>query len=901
MIRSSTRTSTSTSTSSSSNLKSQSSTTNRTVPSRWLPLSSNSRKVCEDREKEVVRDVNVEESTKLYDAVRQLRKAHFGIAAMLANRVADAESSIQLDDDDSIFPIAIVKLCQASCNVMGVLLEYEAFRSKQLLDSTLLVREGFILVFRSLPILVKNRMEVKQSCHCKICLGCLLQSLARALGDASNNSSNNEQSKSIIFYDHFLQKNEPDYCQKSPKSSLSSDVQIESCWKCLRGCLDSYRLHSKEATTYDYSQVHDMIVRCLAIFIQSGFFLEVLHAEDMAQSVVASVFLTYLENKGNSDFSKVQFSDSEAGPSSDSSVELKRLIIEAIQTLLENDKHCSAIISPLVLDISSEGYEKTRRNPLKSRLLCVLQDLLLRSDFEKDADIIISCTYCLHTLLDSILELSNSNNDSTTKVMNTHSRKSDNLNVAGIARRIHLILQLRSVNVTKKDIDRLSNALLLLRSLAKAFPQEISGQWQLFLPEAISSTLPAKYRSQERPSLLEYTKIKYSDHIQVLTVNAIFSIVDSIPLQLWMGRLSKRSTKTLMSTRHIGDRIASALATLMNTISDAIWEGRNETVINSFLLLMKTVIRKIPYQKYDHLCLSAAVRLVDACYRLYWDENLQRVSTRNKEVLKAMIYSFGGVETQQGRVISMPMPVELWFDRNPNFVKALEDRSTCKEIRISNLIDRVEVLGTLYRSAPWLVQPDNFVNFLSWGVNSSRGKRLNYGMIQVVEKLLLGRQRNNQHDRVKHKIWNFVLTHLCAILYDVLQIYSTDVDIVKATIGSLGMLSGHELYDLFFRRDPKCLRIFLDWCSSNGMIMKKFSSKKQSTIRSIGLKALGDMITSLFTYYDSQNEILFTGNEMKKIICLFTETIMLGFSPDTDNSVRSKVSLTKMFMLTTSR
>ena len=114
--------------------------------------------------------------------------------------------------------------------------------------------------------------------------------------------------------------------------------------------------------------------------------------------------------------------------------------------------------------------------------------------------------------------------------------------------------------MTKKDIDRLANALLLLRSLAKAFPQEISGQRQLFPPEAISSSLPAKYRPQERPSLLEYTKIKYSDHVQVLTVNAIFSIVDSIPLQLWMGRLSKRSTETLMSPRHIGARFARALA-----------------------------------------------------------------------------------------------------------------------------------------------------------------------------------------------------------------------------------------------------------------------------------------------------------------------------------------------------
>ena len=827
--------------------------------SRWLKLRE------EDRSRSINEGNTIDRSTRLYEAVRRLRKAHFGIAAMLADRVEDAEQDNTLRNASTSKSLTL--LCQATFDTMTVLLEDDVIRS--LWNSTRLVSEGYVLVFQSLPILVKYHFQFIKCCtinnYCEKCLGCLFRILTRSLDDVLDDGLSGNRA----FYLQFIQRREPDSLQLSSKPYFLSDSQIVTCYSSLMGCLGT-----EEATL---SQLHRLeIVYFLAFFIRPESFLDALNAETVAQKIVMSMFLPcleYIDNGSNTDIPVFRQKGGFSG--------IKCVIVETINALLKNQKHSSAMIAPLVIDISSEGDEKLRTNPIKVKLICVLQTLLFRTNFKSEADVVTKLAQCLNTLIDADISLSNKNIYNESKI-NMRSMKS--LNVIGMLRHIYEILQ-----KSRRQYEEhcLVATLSLLAKLAKAFPQETSSQWHLFLSEANWNALATSFTS---PVPVEFVYNRYSDQIRICAINSIICIVESIPLRLWMGRLSKSNRTHKMSARYIGDRISSVLATLMDVFTYEISKGLTEEVLDVVLTFVELALRKIPFENNEKVCLSAALRLVNACFRLHWDEVKHTISTKDKRIVETIVNLYAGVESKQGHIIPIPLPVMLWLDRYPFYVQAIEDSVLTDDFSVSNLMDRFELLGALYRAAPWLVDSRRFMDLFSCNMTSLEVSRTRQGIMKVLVKLLLGRKRNMNSLRVQQKNWNFILNQVFPILHDILNDHRADVDIAMLCIQSFGLLEGPELVNMLnVQVQPEHIESLLCWCSIQKVNDKNTTKKNKTKIIATTLTALGDIIATLHES-NTQKDLNNRAEELKRVVRLFSDDILLGLSPGTDDLIRSKVS-----------
>lgn len=129
------------------------------------------------------------------------------------------------------------------------------------------------------------------------------------------------------------------------------------------------------------------LLRCLAMFVKSN--RTILPGEETAQNVVGNIFLPYIE------------SDSLRG-----SIAVEEIYIytktyfcvcETTKLLLLDPKHSSALLAPLVNDVSmNDGKEEQSINPLRSRLLAGFGKSLMRLDYER-ADEQLEACYALAT------------------------------------------------------------------------------------------------------------------------------------------------------------------------------------------------------------------------------------------------------------------------------------------------------------------------------------------------------------------------------------------------------------------------------------------------------------------------------------------------------------------------
>ena len=153
--------------------------------------------------------------------------------------------------------------------------------------------------------------------------------------------------------------------------TLSSSDEIYRCAMALsESCkvLESKVQRSSSPTTNNtYHELRLLSCKCLTRLLQSN--VANLPAEKTAREVVSKILFPIIDD----------LSSEPTCPSLTSSTNsLCRLeLLESLGALLDNSKHASAILAPLIQDISTDGREYRVNNPLRRRLFYLLQQQFL--------------------------------------------------------------------------------------------------------------------------------------------------------------------------------------------------------------------------------------------------------------------------------------------------------------------------------------------------------------------------------------------------------------------------------------------------------------------------------------------------------------------------------------------
>ena len=142
-------------------------------------------------------------------------------------------------------------------------------------------------------------------------------------------------------------------------------------------------------------QIATSMLQCLdAIFLKFG---SALPAEATAERAVRHLLVPIVESASSSDTS-IGGSDEQSRRKA-----LCRSILPAtlscISNLVSHKQQASAILAPLLLDITNDGDEQQVTNPLRLRLLSLLQGLLLR---ENDDSIVATICRCFSDVLGAV-------------------------------------------------------------------------------------------------------------------------------------------------------------------------------------------------------------------------------------------------------------------------------------------------------------------------------------------------------------------------------------------------------------------------------------------------------------------------------------------------------------------
>ena len=693
-------------------------------------------------------------------------------------------------------------------------------KSKQSYDG--LLTEAFILLLHSLVALIPND---------KIDVDAVLRDLVSAL-DGSDN----------------------DWLRLTEGQLSSSISMFRDCYQKLdEGACGAFE------TKY-------LLLQCTSNFIQIKRFAESLQGEETSNFIVRSIFLPILEQQTWTEFSQRN--------------KFWMLLLKALFTLIRQHHHASALLAPLVVDVSENGEEELRPNPLRLRLLSALLDILLDEHTTPEASGV--CCNILATVLDVISYISG---QSGRKIKS----KDDTLqyvDVPAVARKINLLLQV-SEGVANENIE---SALKLLSAISRGFPQAICGYWYLFFPESTRGVALSTV-SRGPPPLLILMK---SNMPSVIRRNAILTSKDllkSLPLHLWLGISIATQRIRYSSSRTLSDRVRSAMTILIDNVIREIRErGPDVEIIAAFCSLSISIVTNVPINSTDGAILSSATKLV----QLFGDLYTEKIYTADSYPFADFILaSLGGIETQAGSITPLPLPTEMWLEQRRSLLPLLAGTFNDSSIKTKVRLQNGKILAQILRMAPWLAE-DNFVTEVAESGLASKESKIRHCAVSIILHMLHGRKVLTKLKRFEQKDWTFI--------YDLLykQVYSalSDLTIVVKidAIKSFSFLLGSdwdELDRISNERSNGINNSFLFVEALLDLAEKGYgdSAKKSDDVRAASCKTLAHIVTSILRHKEGQKSSINTAYMCQHI----ADTMITVLSANVQASVKCMVSSTSSF------
>ena len=459
------------------------------------------------------------------------------------------------------------------------------------------------------------------------------------------------------------------------------------------------------------------MLQCLgAIFLKFG---SALPAEETAERAVRHLLVPIVESASSSDTS-ISGNDEQSRRKM-----MCRSIFPAtlscISNLVSHKQQASAILAPLVLDITNDGDEQQVTNPLRLRLLSLLQGLLLR---ENDDSIVATICRCFSDVLGAVCLI---DRERWARGKGSVKEGTDVLNMASTARRIRTLLE-RSGNGINgacdeqgKESDGLKlriDVLQLLSSLAQAFPKKMAGQWAFFLEETmvaydplsspLKSTSSVSTASSSSSLLVTFIE-NGSVEEKKAAIEASKALISTMPLKLWFGLSTQREgRRTFTGTTSLPNRVAKAIRQLLialkTTINTEQVEPESGSIVIGLFSIVEVMIQTDPF-----FCdKSLALVLTDLlnAMRMVLVKRLSKSAseiTVDVAIMRVFVKGTGGTINSMGDLIPLSRPMEKWLDNvdNQKFLLCLlstlvaDDGTSCDDIFIGTNEQVRQQAGTL--------------------------------------------------------------------------------------------------------------------------------------------------------------------------------------------------------------
>lgn len=431
-------------------------------------------------------------------------------------------------------------------------------------------------------------------------------------------------------------------------------------------------------------------IECVArlVFVAS----RQLPAEKTANELVGNILLPVLED--------------------DNSSAVAPIVLDAMQCLLCDSLHASALLAPLTLDVTEYGREDILSNPLKHRLMKALQSLLANKQYSYKA-----CT-CLIIIIKASI----------------HSG-GDDLSQVDLSK-----LEPFFVSAAREQVPAAQQGkpFELLRMILKTYPSTSTRLSKLLigdgrLPTHTSCPPCPHCRHSTISPLLDYLHDCNEDKIEYVAP-CIQELLISMPLHLWLGK----ENKSRGMHHHFATRTFDALVQTIQIVKCRFQQC--SLSIAALCPLIQVILTKIPYSENDKLC-HEAMDLQS------YMSNALRGQRCCKELVKCFEKCMGGRAQPQGGVSPMPVPMRIWLCS----AQSLEFREylwSSLESRTPSRENAVKIVCDLVRSFPSFVQDERatwerFESMILAHVSDLSMRVRIHGM-ELLEMFLTGRMEKNQ-------------------------------------------------------------------------------------------------------------------------------------------------------------
>lgn len=384
------------------------------------------------------------------------------------------------------------------------------------------------------------------------------------------------------------------------------------------------------------------------------------------------------------------------------------LVLETLESFLSDDRHVSALLNPLTIDVSNQGEEKTLTNPLKSRILTALQAHLELEDFYRAA------CQCLTVALSR-----GSSNEESSSCLDLKSLQ-------------------RVVTDRLQEEPHQSSALKLLQATLHAYPGSSAALANVLLGPGPRLEQNVRTSCSCRPNspLISLLHTSNSD----LVAQTIRDFLKTLPLHLWLNRS--------MRTRHrgqqnFGQRVTDALEQLICVVQCRIVRIRSGVASLSSLWRLSTVIlMNIPYTE-DSVLFRASVELLSTIGSVIMTCN-NRASSLAAEVL---VESMGGQTRPEGGQTAMSLPTQKWLSDDSS-VALIEFLLQSLESRSDASSSAAHIMGAILQTSPETILNDRTKWSRTQMIIGFRTRHMSNTVrregILLLEKLLSGR-----HDHIE--------------------------------------------------------------------------------------------------------------------------------------------------------
>ena len=474
--------------------------------------------------------------------------------------------------------------------------------------------------------------------------------------------------------------------------------------------------------------------------------------ESTARNVVGGIFIPYLRQ--NQD------------PSTSTTTTHLKCVCEATIALLRNPSHASAILAPLVEDVSIQfNYviEEQTINPLKTELLGALLKYM-ESPINDDTGQLECVCQTLSATIDGIRKL-RKGNETETAIRND----SEHQIIKPLQKYILEVVSENnrkiktSLEMTISFETLMASSLQLLRALIACYPKAMTGTgWKLIIEGAnrngnstCTSDPSSRATSSYLPLFLGFdTTLKRSESQlknMSLAMECIADFILVLPWNKWLKQSGPGNTTrnivvtpTKAPTSGFYKSVVDALVSLIGITKKILCKCNEISQMNSLGRLMKTIMLEIPY---------CDLKLIRAGEDLWKEVTVVIIpgsqkysiasSPRDRQNLafEVLVASSGGTPTPQGYMRGMSPPAQTWFLSKNTSTKAFVDALLDSLESINGRFDQtVKILSSMLRTLPdiALQRWDAFREIFKELSPSSNRKELM--RMEVLESFMLGRK-----------------------------------------------------------------------------------------------------------------------------------------------------------------